>query len=111
MTKNIENVSQSIKSNLNFEDYTPSLPNALTPLQRIDLITECRKAVKTESRNDIIKSSKVKRTFYILEEVADKLDEVYAKKLTQKKKVDKSDIVTQALKNLFKDENCVIEEY
>lgn len=108
MSKKIEEVTESIKSKLSFDDYEPSLPNALTPLQHNDLKQELLKNQKTESHNDIKKVNKVKRTFYILESVADQLDEVYAKKLTQKKKVDKSDIVTQALKNLFENEDSEI---
>lgn len=101
MSKKIKDVSESIKSKLSFDDYTPS-----SPLQ-IDLMQECHKAIKPERQ----KSNKVKRTFYILESVADKLDEVYAKKLTEKKKVDKSDIVTQALTNLFMNEENEIQMF
>lgn len=55
--------------------------------------------------------NKVKRTFYILEEVAEQLDTLYAKFLTDNEKVDKSDIVTQALLKLFEDPDCKVERF
>ncbi len=102
MSKRIINtVANSIKSKLSFDDYKPNLEKNLIE----KFITF------TERHNAIIKVKKVKRTFYLLESIADELDEFYARKLSEKKKVDKSDIVTQALKNLFEDKNCVVDEF
>ncbi len=55
--------------------------------------------------------NKVKRTFYLLESIAEELDALYVKKLSEKKKVDKSDIVTQGLKKLFEDPECEIKSF
>lgn len=100
MSKKIEELKESIKTKLNFDDYTPSTQNA----------------IKTDENNTVIKVKhntikKVKRTFYIREEVADQLDALYAKFITNKKKVDKSDIVTQALLKLFEDSEAEIERF
>jgi len=123
MADKLNKVADSIKSKLSFDDYQVSIPahNAIIPeshnvvktSQHTDVKTEEHNSVKTESHNaimlesqpDVIKVRKVKRTFYILEEVADQLDEFYAKRLGEKKKVDKSDIVTQAIKNLLEDKD------
>lgn len=43
--------------------------------------------------------------------VAEQLDDLYAKKMLEKRKIDKSDIVTQALLNLFEDCDCEIERF
>lgn len=100
MSKKLDDVKESIKSGLSFNDYTPSAPNAIKPDEGNAVIKVKHNAVK-----------KVKRTFYISETVAEQLDELYAKKLTQKKKIDKSDIVTQALVNLFENEEVEIKRF
>ncbi len=111
MSKRIINtVTNSIKSKLSFDDYKPSMqPNLIEELRKF---VEKKKA--KEEQVAIPKAIKVKRTFYILESIADELDEFYARKLSEKKKkkkIDKSDIVTQALKNLLSDKNSVVEEF
>lgn len=100
MSKKIEELKESIKTKLSFDDYTPSTQNTITPDVGNTSIMSKRKAVK-----------KVKRTFYILEGVAEQLDDLYAKLLTQKKKVDKSDIITHALLKLFEDPEAEIERF
>lgn len=92
MSNKIKDVQKSIKSKLSFEDYRPSEQNTVI-----------------KSRRNAIK--KVKRTFYIQEIVADKLDTLYAKFITDKKKIDKSDIVTQALLKLFENPESAIERF
>ena len=120
MADKINKVTDSIKSKLSFDDYQVStVPNAIKPESHNVVKTEEHNSINTESHNDIktsshpdiIKVKKVKRTFYILEEVADQLDEFYAKRLGEKKKVDKSDIVTQAIKNLLEDKNAEVLEF
>lgn len=108
MTKKIQDLAESIKTKLSFDDYTPSTHNTITP--------DLGDTVIPDSGNDVIMVKrkaikKVKRTFYILEGVAEQLDDLYAKLLTQKKKVDKSDIITQALLNLFENCDCEIERF
>lgn len=103
MSKKLDDVTKSIKSKLSFDDYTPSSPN--------DAVTSEHKNIKTEKPNAVIKPKKVKRTFYILEEVAEQFDDFYAKKLSEKCKVDKSDIITQAIKNLLEDKDAKIGVY
>lgn len=88
MKTKINEVAESIKSKLLFEDYKPSL------CKDVNTETQCHNAIK-----------KVKRTFYILESVANELDALYLKKFVENDKVDKSDIVTQGLINLFKDQS------
>lgn len=107
MTNKIKKVSESIKSKLNFDDYQPS-----------DINTPEHKDAKTEEHKDVIplkhpnkREPKVKRTFYLREEIAEKLDEFYAKRLSEKRMVDKSDIVTQALKNLFENEDADVNSF
>lgn len=100
MTKKIQELKESIKTKLSFDDYTPSTQNAIKPDEGNTVIKSKHNAIK-----------KVKRTFYILEGVAEQLDDLYAKLLTQKKKVDKSDIVTQALLKLFEDPEAEIERF
>lgn len=120
MADKIKNVTDSIKSRLSFDNYKAStLPNDAMPESHKDINTEKPKDLKPESHNsvmdarhtDIIRSKKVKRTFYILEEIADRLDEFYAKRLSEKKKVDKSDIVTQAIKDLLQDGNVEVNTF
>lgn len=116
MKNKLDDVTQSIKSKLSFDDYTPSNPNAIITEKHKDILplklnydqTSNHNDVNTECHKDI---KKVKRTFYIREEVADKLDALYAQKIMQKKKIDKSDIVTQALINLFLEDECEIERF
>lgn len=126
MADKLNKVADSIKSKLSFDDYQVSMPahNAIMPESHNDIKTsqhtnlkteehnsvntESHKAIIPESQPDVIKVRKVKRTFYILEEVADQLDEFYAKRLGEKKKVDKSDIVTQAIKNLLGDKDAEV---
>ncbi len=105
MSKKIKDVSQSIKSKLSFDDYQTSTPNEVKAEEQKEVKTEPPKAVKTE------RSRKVKRTFYILEDVAEAFDEYFINTLIQKKKVDKSDIITQAIKNFIKDENAEISNF
>lgn len=99
MSKKIKEVTESIKTKLSFDDYTPSTHN--------DIYKSENKEVKTEQNNDS-KVKKVKRTFYLDEQIVDRLDEFYVKKLSKKQKVDKSDIVAQALLNLLEDENAEV---
>ena len=108
MAKKIEELAQSIKTKLSFDDYTPSTHNTITPDAGNTVLPDCNNDVIMVKRKAV---KKVKRTFYILEGVAEQLDDLYAKLLTQKKKVDKSDIVTQALLNLFEDCDCEIERF
>ena len=108
MAKKIEELAQSIKTKLSFDDYTPSTHNTITPDVGNTALPDCNNDVIMVKRKAV---KKVKRTFYILEGVAEQLDDLYAKLLTQKKKVDKSDIVTQALLNLFEDCDCEIERF
>ena len=121
MGNKINNVTDSIKSKLSFDDYP--VPNDIIPegqhdikmVKHTDIKPLGHNSVKPECHNTIIPESqpdikvrKVKRTFYILEEVAEQLDEFYAKRLGEKKKVDKSDIVTQAIKNLLCDKDAEV---
>ena len=92
MTKKIEDAAESIKSKLSFEDYKLSTHNTVIKFRR----------------NNI---KKVKRTFYIREEVAYQLDALYAKFITDKNKIDKSDIVTQALLKLFENPESAIHRF
>lgn len=105
MSKKIKEVSESIKSKLSFDDYTPSIPNAVNTEEPKNIKTEAPKHISTE------KPRKVKRTFYILESVAEQFDEYYARCLTDKKKIDKSDIITQAIINLIKDESADVKVF
>lgn len=100
MTKKINDLGESIKSKLSFDDYQPSTQNTIKPDVGNANIMVKHKAIK-----------KVKRTFYIREEIAEQLDALYAKLLTEKKKIDKSDIVTQALLNLFENPASEIERF
>jgi hypothetical protein len=101
--KQLEEAAKSIKSKLSFDDYSPSLPNDSVKLEHQN--------VKTEEHSDIKKSKKVKRTFYLDEKIVEQLDEFYVKKLSEKKQVDKSDIVAQALKNLLEDKDAEVGSY
>lgn len=100
MSNKIHDVAESIKSKLSFDDYTPSPHKNVMNEGNNTIIMANRKAVK-----------KVKRTFYIQERIADHLDALYAKKLMEKEKIDKSDIVTQALVNLFENNECEIQRF
>ncbi len=95
MTKKIKDAADSIKSKLSFDDYKPSEHND----------------IKTEEQKHVIKVKKVKRTFYLDERVVEKLDSLYAKKLSEKKPVDKSDVVAYALEKLLEDESVEIPVY
>lgn len=108
MAKKIEELAQSIKTKLSFDDYTPSTHNTITPEVGNTVLPDCNNDVIMVKRKAV---KKVKRTFYILEGVAEQLDDLYAKLLTQKKKVDKSDIITQALLKLFEDPEAEIERF
>lgn len=108
MAKKIEELAQSIKTKLSFDDYTPSTHNTITPDAGNTILPDCNNDIIMVKRKAV---KKVKRTFYILEGVAEQLDDLYAKLLTQKKKVDKSDIITQALLNLFEDPEAEIERF
>src|SRR5688572_27996216 len=92
MSKKIEELKESIKTKLSFDNYTPSTHNTIQPDVGNTVITSKHKAVK-----------KVKRTFYIQETIADQLDALYAKLITEKRKVDKSDIVSRALLKLLEE--------
>lgn len=100
MSNKLDEVAKSIKSKLSFDDYTLSTHTTIKPEEGNTVIKAKHNAIK-----------KVKRTFYIREEVADQLDALYAKFITDKKKVDKSDIVTQALLKLFEDSKCVVKSF
>lgn len=91
----LKEVTESIKSKLSFDDYTPS--------QHPD--------IKPSKQKDVVKAKKVKRTFYLDETVVEKLDSFYAKKLSEKQAVDKSDVVAFALEKLLEDENVNIPCY
>lgn len=96
MSEKIKDLAESIKSKLSFDDYKPATQK------------------KTDFGNAGIMSNdvkKVKRTFYIQEDIANQLDALYAKKITDRKKVDKSDIVSQALTNLFEDPECEVKTF
>lgn len=86
-----------MKSKLSFEEYTPSTQNDVKTEEHID--------VKTE------KPRKVKRTFYILESIAKQLDAMYAQRLVREDKIDKSDIVAQALLEFMKQENPDVKAF
>lgn len=95
MSNKLEKVTESIKSKLSFDDYTPS--------QQPD--------IKPSEQKDVVKSKKVKRTFYLDESVVDKLDAFYAKKLSEKKQVDKSDVVAFALEQLLEQDDITVPCY
>lgn len=124
MKNKIDEMTKSIKSKLSFDDYTPSIHNDIKTLSPKDIETSEHNSVIPDKHNEVNKLEnndvvmskhnaikKVKRTFYILESVAEQLDALYAKKLTEKKKIDKSDIVTQALTQLFEDSECEIKSF
>lgn len=90
MSNKINEVTESIKSKLSFDDYKPLAHN--------DGVMSKHSDIKTSKHPD---GKKVKRTFYISQEVADQIDDRYAKNLTEKRKIDKSDIVTDALAMYF----------
>jgi len=100
MSNKIKDVAQSIKSKLSFDDYEPSTHNTIKTDEGNTVIKVKHKAIK-----------KVKRTFYIQEVIADQLDALYAKLITEKKKVDKSDIVSRALLKLFENPEEEIERF
>ena len=93
--KKITEVTESIKSKLSFDDYETS--------EHTD--------IKTEEHIDIKKVKKVKRTFYIPEEISQRFDDFYAKKLGQRVKIDKGDIVSQAIINFLEDEDAEVKSF
>lgn len=96
MKKKLTEVSNSIKTNrLSFDEYETSLSNP----------------VQESSHNNVTKEKKIKRTFYLLESIIDDFDAFYAKKLGQKIKLDKSDIISQAIVNLLKDPEAHIGKF
>lgn len=97
MSKKIKEAAESIKSKLSFDDYTPSPPKDVKTEEHIDIKTE--------------KPRKVKRTFYILESIAKQLDAMYAQRLVREDKIDKSDIVAQALLEFMKNENADVKSF
>lgn len=109
--KQLEETAKSIKSKLSFDDYSPSLPNEVSTSENKDIIKLEHQNVKTEEHSDIKKPKKVKRTFYLDEKIVEQLDEFYVKKLSEKKQVDKSDIVAQALKNLLEDKDAEVGSF
>lgn len=91
MSNKIQEVSESIKSKLSFDDYKPSEK------------TETLKHIKTEKHKHINteKKCKVKKTFYISECVINQFEDYYIQCLLKNKKLDKSDLITQAIINLI----------
>lgn len=106
MIKKIKEVSESIKSKISFEDYTPT-PNNVETLKPNEVNTSILNEVSTETPKEL-KTSKVQRTFYIRKDIADKFDDFYAKCLMERKKFNKSDIISQAILNLVENENAII---
>lgn len=95
---------------MHFEDYKEQIPNAVSTEAHKDITTETPKLEEKEVPKHIKTETpkKAKRTFYIQESVLAQLDTYYAKCLMNNKKVDKGDIVTQAIKNLLEDENAEV---
>lgn len=101
---NIESVSKSIKKKLTLKDYTTETHNAV--------LTEEPKNVETLTPSperptpiDIkpAKPKKVKRTFYIDVEIDSAFDKHYAKLLLNGEKVDKSELISQAITNFLQE--------
>lgn len=89
MSSKIQEVSESIKSKLSFEDYKTS--------ER----TEAHKHISTEKQKHIITEKKIKKTFYIPEFIVNQFEDYYIQCLLKNKKIDKSDLITQAIINLI----------
>lgn len=97
MSKKLDKVSNSIKSKLSFDDYKPSTPN--------DVKTAENNAVKPERQN------KTKVTFYLQDNLLKEFNEFYAKRLIENHKLAKSDVISQAIKNLIVDPEIPIESF
>lgn len=97
MKKKLDEVSESIKSKLSFDDYKPSLPNAVKP------------EVNKDSKP--VRPKKTKVTFYLQDVLLKEFNDFYANQLLKNHKLDKSDIISQAIKNLMEDVNVEIETF
>lgn len=113
MIKKIKEASESIKSKLSFEDYKPSTHNTIQTEEHNDVQTYGHNDIKTEEQLAIKteKPRKVKRTFYILESIVKQMDAMYATRLVREDKIDKSDIVAEALLEFMKNENADVRSF
>lgn len=120
---NIEKVSKNIKKKLALNDYNTETPNAVIteePKHGITVNSQFEPSVdnlsypSNKQGNEEVsmfkpkdikpaKPKKVKRTFYIDLEIDEAFDKHYAKLLFNGEKVDKSDLITQAIKKLLED--------
>lgn len=112
MSKKIEEVTASIKSKLSFEDYTCQKE----PKPEGDKVgrSESGKVAMSESgkvanTKSLSSGKKVKRTFFIPEELALKIEKIHLERWIENKRIDKSDIVAQALTNFFMSEKLEIQ--
>lgn len=86
----IDQTAKSIKKKkISLASYT-EIPNTLSTETHKDSNTEKQHAVK-----------KVKRTFYIPEDIADVFDNLHAKLVLNKRKADKSELIKIALEDLM----------
>lgn len=131
--KNLDRLKESLAKKLSFEDdYTPSIigsPNGGNNECNNNLNTECRDVVNTELPNSVIKEShntvnnelknestaekkkKSKCTFYILDSVLEDFNKFYLTLKMSNPKIDRSDLITQAMKDIMEKTITDIERF
>ena len=100
---NISKAEKKLKKKLSFDDYVHSeqqAPCGQTNIQ--DAIEQCQPAATPRNVED--SAAKIKVTYYLSEEDHGALTDVYIKRLKSKQKTDRSALVSEAIRLLYKKE-------
>lgn len=101
---NIETVSKSIKKKLSLKDYTTETHNAVCTEEpkSVETLTPSLEQPTPIDLKPVI-PKKVKRTFYIDKKIDEAFDKHYATLMLNGEKVDKSELISQAIMKLLGD--------
>jgi hypothetical protein len=123
MKNNINKTKESLAQKLSFNNsFTPSTsePNSVNTECNNSVNTECNNSANTESQNsrntdlnnsDKSKKKKSKCTFYILNSILEDFDKFYLTLKMTHPKIDRSDLITQAIKDLMQKKIEEIERF
>ena len=103
---NISKAEKNLKKKLSLDDYVQTeqqqAPRGQTHIA--DAIIEKQVAMPVQQKTEQVVNQKIKATYYLSEEDHSALTNMYIKRLQNKQKTDRSALVSEAIRLLYKKE-------
>ena len=101
---NISKAQKNLKKKLSLDDYVQGQERGLYVREQVLVQSDKSDSDASSKAEQTIGSSKIKATYYLTEDDHSALTHVYIKRLQNKQKTDRSALISEAIRLLYKNE-------